>query len=282
MNHPHESSWTELTLRLHIDTPLGTFLGSGRIALLEAVDRRGSIAQAAKEVGLSYKAAWDAVDDMNNLSVEALVVRTPGGARGGGTRLTPHGRRLIAFYRALEAEYQAATLRLQRVLDDVEDQNGPHAAMADYRRLLHRMAVQTSARNQVVGRIESVLREDVEARVRLDLGEGVRLEVCVTAESLERLKLRPGMEVHAWFKSSAVTLWSETAAPLDQPNRYLGQIERCAVGAHKADVTVRLQGSRLQLAAMMPAASVQELDFHPGVVVTAVIKASSVLLALAG
>ncbi|WP_324778107.1 winged helix-turn-helix domain-containing protein, partial [Ralstonia pickettii] len=59
--------------------------GRGRIELLAAIGQTGSITAGAKAVGLSYKAAWDAIDTMNNLAGEPLVVRTTGGKGGGGS-----------------------------------------------------------------------------------------------------------------------------------------------------------------------------------------------------
>ena len=71
--------------KLSLDTAMGAFLGDTRIKLLEAIALHGSISQAAKTVPLSYKAAWDAIDAMNNLAPEPLVIRTTGGKHGGGT-----------------------------------------------------------------------------------------------------------------------------------------------------------------------------------------------------
>ena len=70
------------------DATLG---GAARIALLAAIQQTGSITGAAKAVGMSYKAAWDAIDTMNNLAGTALVVRATGGKGGGGTTLTREG-----------------------------------------------------------------------------------------------------------------------------------------------------------------------------------------------
>src|SRR5690606_36764663 len=67
------------------------FGGPGRIALLEAIGSDGSITRAARRVGLSYKAAWDAIYRMNNLAGEPLVSRVTGGKGGGSTRLTARG-----------------------------------------------------------------------------------------------------------------------------------------------------------------------------------------------
>ena len=83
------------------------------LELLERIDATGSISTAAGAMGMSYKAAWQAVESMNNLSEQPVVERQTGGRNGGGTRLTEHGRRVIALYRAVESEHQAALDRLQ-------------------------------------------------------------------------------------------------------------------------------------------------------------------------
>jgi molybdate transport system regulatory protein len=69
-----------------------TLGGSERFGLLRAVASEGSITRAAKAYGISYKAAWDALETMNSLAGEALVERSVGGRGGGSTRLTPHGQ----------------------------------------------------------------------------------------------------------------------------------------------------------------------------------------------
>ena len=86
--------------RLNLATPAGELSGERRIRLLEAIDEHGSITRAAKAVPLSYKAAWDALDALNNLAERPLVERSAGGRRGGGTRLTDARRELVALYRA--------------------------------------------------------------------------------------------------------------------------------------------------------------------------------------
>jgi molybdate transport system regulatory protein len=127
----------KLVGKLSVDTQFGAFLGDRRIRLLEAIDRYGSITQAAKAVPLSYKAAWDAVDAMNNIAEETLVERSTGGLHGGGTRLTDYGRRLISMYRALEQESQLVLERLAARLGDVDA-----ADVHQFQNLLHRMSMQ--------------------------------------------------------------------------------------------------------------------------------------------
>ena len=154
-----------LTGHLEVSTDLGAFLGDTRVRLLEAIAEHGSISQAAKHVPLSYKAAWDAVDAMNNLADQPLVLRSTGGRAGGGTLLTEHGRRVVAMYRAVEAEYQQALDRLAGQFADA-----PGGDVPAFQRLLRRMSVRTSARNQFVGTVCG-LRDgpvDFEVLVRLD------------------------------------------------------------------------------------------------------------------
>ena len=73
------------------------FLLEKRIDLLIAIKKFGSINKAAKEVPLSYKAAWEAIEDMNNLSNTPIVIKETGGTGGGGTKLTKYGKNLVSF-----------------------------------------------------------------------------------------------------------------------------------------------------------------------------------------
>jgi molybdate transport system regulatory protein len=77
------------------------------LSCLARIADSGSITQAAKAMGMSYKAAWDAIDTMNNLAGEPLVQRTTGGKGGGGTTLTQRGEQLVANFRLIEARAQA-------------------------------------------------------------------------------------------------------------------------------------------------------------------------------
>ena len=75
-----------------------SYLGEGRIALMKAIIEHGSISAAARSMGMSYKKAWEAIDAMNSLSDEPLVVRTTGGSGGGGTIVTEAGKDAIELY----------------------------------------------------------------------------------------------------------------------------------------------------------------------------------------
>ena len=103
-------------LSLRIDLPNGR-IGPGKIALLEAIDREGSISAAGRALGMSYKRAWDLVDELKRLLGAPVVDASPGGPRGGGAVLTEAGRHLVADYRAIErAATEAAGPRLTELL----------------------------------------------------------------------------------------------------------------------------------------------------------------------
>ena len=89
-------------LSLRVDLPGGR-IGPGKIALLEAIGREGSISAAGRALGMSYKRAWALVDQLNTLLGEPVVTASTGGARGGGAQLTAAGEELIRDYRVMEA-----------------------------------------------------------------------------------------------------------------------------------------------------------------------------------
>jgi molybdate transport system regulatory protein len=92
---------TRLTLR--VDFGSNRSIGPGKVRLLEAVGRSGSISQAGRELGMSYRRAWLLINDLNQCFRQAVVATKPGGAQGGGASLTDFGERLISDYRSIEA-----------------------------------------------------------------------------------------------------------------------------------------------------------------------------------
>lgn len=273
MNRPADTRFGPLRADLRLATPLGPFLGAERIALLEAIRQQGAISRAARAVGLSYKAAWDAVDDMNNLAQAPLVERRAGGPRGGGTCLTPYGERLVAFYRTVADAHQASLARLQQALSQT-----PAADVADFGQLLRRFSLQTSARNQFVGRITGLQTDAVEASVQLTLAPGLTLTAVVTRESVQQMRLQLGSEVQALVKSSSVMLAKPGAARLSARNQLAGRVSRIVRGPVNADVSIELPGQTLQLAAVITDDSVQGLALAVGSEVLAIFQASSVVL----
>ncbi len=102
---PGDAYATHLRARFWLVNPkTGEYVGKGRVALLEAIARTGSIRQAAKEMGMSYKRAWTLVQALNALGPEPMVEKEAGGRSGGGARLTPFGERTLAVYHGLQQD----------------------------------------------------------------------------------------------------------------------------------------------------------------------------------
>ena len=87
--------------RIWISGKNGSFLGNGRVALLEAIQKTGSITKAAASLDMSYKKAWEQINAMNLEAKKPLVVKTSGGKGGGGTQVTPDGTRMIENFKSI-------------------------------------------------------------------------------------------------------------------------------------------------------------------------------------
>jgi len=95
-------------VRFRVDLAPGCSLGPGKIDLLEAIAKQGSLTRAAASLGMSYRYAWLLVDDLKTSFTEPVTAATIGGKRGGGVELTPFGRELVKRYRAAYARIEAA------------------------------------------------------------------------------------------------------------------------------------------------------------------------------
>ncbi|KEA63696.1 DNA-binding domain of ModE [Marinobacterium lacunae] len=151
-----------------------------RLRLLDAIANTASLAAAARLTGVSYKTAWNHIRELSARSGEALVDTTIGGAKGGGSRLTPAGEALLKL------------LRIQR--------NGSQQQLAQ-----SLPALRFSARNQIPARISAIDAQGVIARIVLRIGD-IELNSHITRSSIARLELTPGGDVFAIIKASAIDL----------------------------------------------------------------------------
>jgi molybdate transport system regulatory protein len=269
-----KSTALQLQGSLSLASQAGTLAGAQRIALLEAIGKTGSITSAAKAVGLSYKGAWDAVEAMNNLADAALVERIAGGRGGGGTQLTARGVALVESYRAAAEEHLRFVTALNRRLKN---------SGGDLQ-LLGRLAMKTSARNQLWGRVIRVAAGAVNDEVELEIKGGDRIVAVVTHESVEQLGLKSGVDAVALIKASWVIIGVEDGGPklkLSTRNQLAGKVATLTPGAVNTEVTVELKGGNT-LAAVVTNVSAENLGLKAGIAVTALFKASSVIVGVAG
>ncbi|VWD21908.1 MULTISPECIES: TOBE domain-containing protein [Burkholderia] len=251
-----------------------TLGGATRIALLAAIGDTGSITRAAKAVGLSYKAAWDAVDTMNNLAGEPLVARSTGGKGGGGTTLTPRATSLIAAFRTIEREHRRFIEAASAAVSGFD---------VDWA-LIGRIGMKTSARNQLFGKVASIVRGTVNDEVTLTLPGGQPIVAVLTHESADALGLRVGADACALVKASWVVLAVDDGEPelkVSARNQLRGRVETVATGAVNSEVTLALDGGGT-LTAVVTNDSVAALQLDAGRPAIALFKASSVILAVTG
>jgi molybdate transport system regulatory protein len=95
-----------LSIRFRLDFGNASAIGPGKIALLETIARTGSLSQAARELGMSYRRAWLLLDSLNNSFRRPVAELSKGGRGGGGATLTPFGKTLVGAYRKLEVGFQ--------------------------------------------------------------------------------------------------------------------------------------------------------------------------------
>jgi molybdate transport system regulatory protein len=248
------------------------FGGQGRVELLAAIAQTGSISQAAKAIGMSYKGAWDAIDAMNKLAGEALVERVAGGKGGGGTRLTARGEQLVRNFRALEQLHQQF----------LEQLNGQAGDLSADLTLISRLNMKTSARNQFFGTVSGIRPGAVNDEIELDIAGGHRIVAIVTHESTASLGLAPGAQAFALVKASSIILMTEgEGARFSARNQLAGTVSRLTPGAVNTEVVLDLTGGG-SIAAIITNESARSLELAEGRTATAMFKASSVIVGVPG
>lgn len=216
------------SLRPTLTEALGHAISDKRLEVLRRVGESGSISQAAREAGISYKAAWQAIDTLTSLSGVALVERTVGGSGGGGARITPQGQAL------LDLSQQLAVAR-QQVLQ----------RHAGGQQLAGGLGLRTSMRNQLPCEVLSCAPDapgDASVLIRLRTAGGAVLASSVTRESADLLGLQPGAGVLVLCKATAVVITAGQPATPDAPNQLRGRVDRISRGQGRDEVVLALEG----------------------------------------
>jgi len=245
-----------------------SFGGHGRMTLLTLVAELGSIAKAARAMKMSYKAAWEAVEQMNSLSCESLVERTTGGKGGGSTRLTRRGQQLVANFRHIEEEHR-------RFIQQLSSQ--AQGLVEDWA-LIRRLSMKISARNQIFGHVAGIRPGAVNDEIDIEIPGGGQIVATITSESTRALGLTLGAEVYALIKAPSVMIVDPDARlRLSARNQFAGKVARLHPGAVNAEVVVELPGG-IAITAIVTNESVANMGLEVGTPASAVFKASSVIL----
>ncbi|MDO5692775.1 MAG: LysR family transcriptional regulator [Pseudomonadota bacterium] len=242
---------------------LGYAPADKRLEILHLVGAHGSISQAARVAGVSYKAAWQAIHTLTNLAGEPLVDSAVGGAGGGGARLTPAGERLLAAADQLHAARSGVLARVNAA--DSAALAGPRTSMRNHLRA-------------VVRRLESDGARDPMVRVVLALPDGGELAALITRESAELLGLGEGLPLLALCKATAVRVLPAADAAAGQGVNHLpGRALRISRGVQRDEVTVTLPSAQ-----QLTGFAARPNRLRAGSAVQACVDESAVVLALPG
>lgn len=208
--------------------------GHGRIKLLELVQETGSIKKAAESIKMSYKAAWDSINSLNQIYGTPLVERQTGGKGGGGTTLTKTGKDLIKTYNhfsRLHMMYLNAMISSNKITGVVESLENTHVMIKTLGGdtlacipldedvkigeevtifisprdiiLMDSNTFTASARNILHADVVSAQLNGIYAEAILKTANGTELTVSVTAKSAEKLGLKTGSAIFALFKTAS-------------------------------------------------------------------------------
>jgi molybdate transport system regulatory protein len=257
--------------RITLKTGEAPAVGRERIRLLEAVAREGSITAGARAAGLTYKAAWDALDAMGNLFGQPLLKTHAGGKSGGGATLTPAGVRVIQAFHKLEAEMARSVRSIEPDLAG--------AGMSPFD-LFSGFFMRTSARNALRGTVTELVPDALATEVAVSIAQNTVIHALVTNESVRELGLCAGRDVIALVKAPFVIVAPGNRAPrLSVRNRLRGTVRRCEVSAVNAEVVIDIGGGT-SLAASITARSARDLGLEPGKPAFALFDASHVIIAV--
>ncbi|WP_370421849.1 molybdenum-dependent transcriptional regulator [Pantoea vagans] len=256
----------EAELSLHIRLQQKLFADPRRIELLKRVQQTGSISQGAKLAGISYKSAWDAINEMNQMADETLVARATGGKGGGGATLTRYGERLIQLFHLMEQIQQKAFDALQK---DTLPLDSLLAAIA-------RFSLQTSARNQLFGTVVSNDAQQVFQHLLIQLADGVtQLNVALTQRSADRLQLAAGKEVLVLIKAPWIRISRDAA---EEDNQLAATVTAIEPGEQMSEVLMQLASGET-LCATLTNEQLQQLKLQPGDAVIASFNAENAIVA---
>lgn len=156
-------------------------IGAGKVALLRAIDEGRSLRKACKKLDISYKHAWNVLNNMNE-RLGSDVVRTVRGGKDQGTFLTEAGRQLIREYE-LNRDFVEGTMKDEGSWENI--------------------GLKLSARNKIPGKVVSVEKEGLVSKISIEI-EPSALTSIITSEAVERLDIKPGDDVFAIIKSTEV------------------------------------------------------------------------------
>ena len=254
--------WVEGDLRL-----VG-LLDTRMIGLLKAIAESGSINQAAKLVGLSYKGAWQIIEKANNMAPKVLISTATGGAKGGGTSLTTAGQALLELFTRVDTEHKVFLQKINQKL--AED---PVAQL-----LLKRLVIKTSATNQLFGSITAIEIGAVNAQVVVKLKGGEQVVAAISLADLTQLNLVVDGDVILLINDPEIIMMTDPESyQYSSRNCLAGKVMRIQTDGIDAEVVIQLSSGD-SIVAMITQASAENMNLKLDTPVYALFKSNSVIL----
>lgn len=263
-NDDESPKWIEGELRL------AGMLDNRMIELLKAVEQSGSINQAVRQVGLSYKGAWQMLERASNGAPQPLLTTAIGGSKGGGSVLTPAGRALLALFSRLERQHREFIADLNRSLED-----DPDTIL-----LLQRLVVQTSTRNQLFGSVTAIAPREEDTQISVRLKGGELVVTTIRSGSLDELAIAVGDDAVLMINSADILLSTDPDLErISARNRLAGKVMRIQHDRVDSEVIVLLPSGEI-LASMVTSQSLRRLALEPGMPVWAAFKTHAPILGI--
>jgi len=244
-------------------------LDARMLALLKAIGQTGSLNKAAKQVGLSYKGAWQMIERANNASPRVLIATATGGSQGGGSQLTPAAKRLLAVFQDLQQQHQSFIQQLnQQLLAD------PELSF-----LLKPLAIKTSAGNQLFAQIEQLRIGAVSVELDLRLKSGVMVVAEMDKSLFAKLQPKQGEGLLILVPAFEIGLYRlADASSLSARNILPVEVIRIDQDEVVAEIGLSL-GTGDSLFASINATSISTMDLKVGERLYAAFKSNAVILA---
>jgi len=243
-------------------------LGNGRVELLEKIEEHGSISKASKAMKMSYKAAWDMVDAMNNLSDSPLVEKVTGGKNGGGTQVTKEGKALINTFKKFKEFYNA----LLHEVDEDELSSDNHLS------LIRKLHMKSSSRNMITGHIKEFSTAEYNTKVELSISDGISLYAIIPTATFLDMNLENEKKVFALVQESSIMLSTKEPQGISARN-----ILKSTISALKTDAVsteVKLSIGKNTLTSAISNDSLESLGLKIGQEVYAIIKATDIIISV--
>lgn len=241
------------------------FLGEGRYQLLKLIDQYESISKAARIMNMSYKTAWDHIQDINNLAKEPVVITQAGGKHGGYTILTKYGKELLTYLDQIQEKYR----KFLELLEEGE---------LEYLSFVKRLDVKLSARNQIFGNIKSINNKGVISEVFIHTRSNNIIKSIITTKAVEALNLTLDKEVIAIIKSTNVILGVEETKAFEHENIFKGVVRQIIDSSEKHSMVKVDIGDELIIESVVDKETLKDFDVKQNQEIFIVIKASDVMI----